>query len=319
MIKINFFGWACDYQKNSGEGQLARLFIQSEFKHSKESILLLTHSGKFIIDNHEKIVVKKKINYNSFFHKYISPFIGCYYSWFFFFKRKKFIFLNYIPLWNVFLFIFLAPHTILGPITGSHVYSSGYFRKHFIPILYRVSCLILRFRFKKIIFATENLKKFINPTLRKKSQFNYCLNYIKGNKNSPSTKQVKKTFDLVVYFRNHKNKNNLFTIKIVKFFINSGYKVVAFGDKLNIFGVQNFGVIGSKFALKLISKSKVAINSGENFYTFFLMDCIKSKTIIVCDKQSAPNQFKKNKFIYLLSYNKRMHSFNALRKIISSN
>ena len=94
---------------------------------------------------------------------------------------------------------------------------------------------------------------------------------------------------------------------------------MAFGDKLNIFGVQNFGVIGSKFALKLISKSKVAINSGENFYTFFLMDCIKSKTIIVCDKQSAPNQFKKNKLIYLLSYNKRMHSFNALRKIISSN
>ena len=318
MTNNHFFGWACDYQRSSGEGKLARLFLQNELRQSKENILLLTNSGKFIIDNFENRIVKKKVNYNNFYHKYISPFIGCYYSWFFFFKKKKFTYLNYIPLWNVFLFLFLAPNTILGPITGSHVFSSGYFRKYFIPILYRISCLILKFRFNKIIFATENLKKFTSLSLRKKSEFNYCLNYIKNNENSLSNKnQVKKVFDIVIYFRNHNNKNNAFAINVARFFVNSGYKVISFGDRLNIAGVTNYGAIDSKIALKLISESRVAINSGENFYTFFLMDCIMCKTCIVCDKQSAPNRFLKNKFISLIDYKKRIHSFNAIRKIIS--
>jgi hypothetical protein len=315
----NFFGWACDYQKNSGEGKLARLFLQNKLRQSKENILLLTNSGKFIIGNSENRITKKQINYNSFYHKYTSPFIGCYYSWFFFFKREKFIYLNYIPLWNVFLFLFLAPRTILGPITGSHVFSSGYLRKYFIPILYRISCLILKFRFKKIVFATENLKKFTSLSLRKKSKFNYCLNYIKKNKKFSSSKnQTKKVFDIVIYFRNHNNKNNIFVADVARFFVNTGYKVISFGDRLNIVGVTNYGAIDSKIALKLISKSRVAINSGENFYTFFLMDCINSKTCIVSDKQSAPKRFFKSEFISLLNFKKRIHSFSAIRKIIST-
>ena len=71
MTNNHFFGWACDYQRNSGEGKLARLFLQNELRQSKENILLLTNSGKFIIDNFENRIVKKKVNYNNFYHKYI--------------------------------------------------------------------------------------------------------------------------------------------------------------------------------------------------------------------------------------------------------
>ena len=45
MTNNHFFGWACDYQRNSGEGKLARLFLQNELRQSKENILLLTNSG----------------------------------------------------------------------------------------------------------------------------------------------------------------------------------------------------------------------------------------------------------------------------------
>jgi len=74
-----FYCWACDISKNSGEGNLAHLFI----KNLSANCIIYT-PYKLNINNRN---FNRVINY-----KYISPLIGILFCWFFFFKKKKIIF-----------------------------------------------------------------------------------------------------------------------------------------------------------------------------------------------------------------------------------
>ena len=61
--------------------------------------------------------IDKNLN-KSFFSKYLVPIIGIFYGWFYYIQNKKFIYLNYLPLWNFLLFVLMPPKTLFGPITG---------------------------------------------------------------------------------------------------------------------------------------------------------------------------------------------------------
>jgi len=63
-----FLFWASDYNLNTGEGRLARKFIN----HFKKENRCKTRQ------------IEKKINF-ILNYKYISPFIGILYIWYFFF------------------------------------------------------------------------------------------------------------------------------------------------------------------------------------------------------------------------------------------
>lgn len=72
--KKNNFIWACDLSKNTGEGQLANLFLDKE-----------------------KLNINKcscqKINNRILQYKYILPLVGVFFCWVNFFKKKKYIIL----------------------------------------------------------------------------------------------------------------------------------------------------------------------------------------------------------------------------------
>ena len=89
MRSDKVFFWACDYSENSGEGRLGRLFIK-------------VYERKFkLITKRIKPSKRKILN-----HKYVNPFIGILFAWIYFFKNKKFLFLNYLPYWNFLIFLF---------------------------------------------------------------------------------------------------------------------------------------------------------------------------------------------------------------------
>ena len=108
--------------------------------------------------------VVKKINFN-FFYNYLSPIYGIFKIYVNSFKYKNICYLNFLPLWNFIIFLFLPKKTILGPITGS-VYKSkirdlnSLCRKYIIPILYNISLLIINKK-KKLIFPTSILEKIV--------------------------------------------------------------------------------------------------------------------------------------------------------------
>ena len=104
MNKKKLYCWVSDYSNITGEGNLARFYVKKILK--EEFIVKISFNSK-------NLILKKINNY-----RYLSPLIGIIYCWYYFLKNEKVGFINYLPLWNFILFIFLPPGTILGPITG---------------------------------------------------------------------------------------------------------------------------------------------------------------------------------------------------------
>lgn len=275
MIKKKLYIWACDYSKTTGEGILARLFTK-ELK--KKNI----------------IKVNKKTYLN---HKYITPFIGILFCWKNYLINRRVAYINYLPLWNTLIFLFLPPNTILGPITGGAKYSKKdkknfIIRNYLFPILYKISEKVLNLRFKNIIFATSLLKKFLNNKTINLSNFNFVFKFINLKKKN------KKDIHLIVYYRKHSNKLTFFPIKYLKKILKKEYSVHVIGDILKIKNVINHGKLSNKKVQILQSRSKYTIASGENFYSLFILECISNHVkILVNESDYQKIDFYKEKFI----------------------
>ena len=234
--KIYVYCWANDFRECSGEGKLARLFINKEY--SKYEVIIKSLEGIYIYTNGNLKKIKSYgKDFNSFYNKYLIFFYGIFLSWKSFVKKQKFIYLNYIPFWNFLIFLTLAPKTFLGPITGSKFHEASFIRKYLFPLCYKLSDTILLFRYKKIVFSTDNLKSYLSKNNLCKIHFNFCLNFLQSKK--PKLKK-KKDIDILIYYRNHDNKKNIFLTKICKL-LNHKKKIYAFGDKIDIPGIVNFG------------------------------------------------------------------------------
>jgi hypothetical protein len=158
-MSIKYF-WACDFATNTGEGNLAHLYV-NKIKGRKKIIT----PKKFF----KNLIIKKIFNY-----KYVSPFIGILICWYYYYKKKNITYINYLPLWNFFIFLLLPPSTKIGPITGGAFFTkeSQYLtRKYMFPIFYKISEKLINFRYKKILFTTSLLKKYLSKKTIKKSEF----------------------------------------------------------------------------------------------------------------------------------------------------
>ena len=163
--------WASDSSNKSGEGKLARLYIDFLKKDKKTKINKIKSNKK-----------NKLINY-----KYISPFIGIFHCWNLFIKKEKVAYINYLPLWNPIIFILLPPKTIIGPITGGALfnkknYTDYLIRKYLFLILYKISEFFLNLRSQQILFSTDLLKKYISKKTLSKSEFNFVFKSLKLKK-----------------------------------------------------------------------------------------------------------------------------------------
>lgn len=287
MIKKKIYIWASDYSNFTGEGNLGRLFVNLRLKKKyKITISRITKNNNII----------NKV----FSHKYILPAIGVISCWKYFLLGKKICFLNYLPLWNFLIFLLLPPSTILGPITGGSYFkkemSINYFvRKFIFPIFYTITSLILTIRNFDTIFSTNLLKSYLNKNLKKKSEFNFVLNALNLQKKS----NIKKNLQFLIYYKKHKNKLSLYPIKFVRNLIKLNLKILVIGDKLKIPGVKNLGYLNRKKLKQLLLKSKYAILSNENMYSFFAIECLNSNMKLITNNSLNHIDKKlKEKFIY---------------------
>ena len=299
--KNEFYCWSCDFSKNSGEGNLANLFVE-RLKIFKKNIKVY---------NVDRLNIKIKIIKKFLDYKYVSPFVGIFFCWFFFFKKKKVVYINYLPLWNFLLFAFLPPKTILGPITGGAKFSRNYqylSRKYIFFIFYKISEIFLIIRNQKINFATDLLKeKLWNYTILK-SKFNYIFLNIKKRE------RKKKHFDFLIYYRRHKNKNISFPYDLIKKLITLNFKIIVVGDRLKISGVKNLGYVSNTKVNQLLSKTFFSISSNENPYSLFNIECINNHVkIIAKSDQKKEINFLKKSFIFL-NYDKLVYVKNILRE-----
>ena len=283
-VDKEYYCWACDYSKITGEGNLARLYIKK--KYNKKCKI---YSVENIFKNKKIISI---LNY-----RYISPVVGIIFCWYQFAVGKKNIYLNYLPLWNSLLFILLPPKTIFGPITGgaNYIYGKQFLIRNYIfPILFRISNIFLSFRKIEIIFSTDLLKKYLSKSIINVSQFNFVLNYVKKRK------KKKKNIDLLIYFRKHANKESFFPYEFINRLLKEKILIEVIGDYLNIDTVNNLGYLTNKEVLNKLSKTKYTLISGENFYSIFTLECISNNVKILTESKfkNKIKYYKKN-FLFI--------------------
>ena len=272
-IKFDLYCWACDFSSNRGEGILARHYIISLSRIKKKKIFVKTPYADYYIfngilkKNKTETINQHKLNFN-FFEDYFYPFIGIFYLWINYLKRRGICYLNFLPLWNIFLFLFLPPKTHLGPITGfifkrKIIGFSFFLRKYLNNFLFKVSLIFLFLRQNKIYFSTDLLKSLINKKYKNKVFFNYLLNLMNIKKNIK-----KKNIDFLIYNRNYSVKNNLLRDKLLKILSKINLKISVIGDHLLFKDVKNLGFFCKKYYRS--KKKFLAICIEEHFYIFYV-------------------------------------------------
>ena len=289
--------WCCDLHSNTGEGRLAILFFDYLLKVVKK-IEIGTYKRNFCIEKKiykKNYITTKKINFN-LFRKYVLPFYGIFMLWINYFKSKKLFYINYLPLWNIFIFLLAPPKTNFGPITGS-IYSdkvnnlNTFVRKYIFYILYKISHLLLLIRKKKILFSTKSLYNLSENIKNRNNIFNFQILYLHNKK----IIKIKKNIDFLIYYRIHSNKNYDFLKEILNY--NNFKKNYSVGNVFSFKDVNNLGVISHFKAQNLLSRSKFTFVTSENLNSFYSMDSILNSVNIFFE-----NNFSNEKKKFFLNY-----------------
>ena len=273
--------WCSDLNKNTGEGELANKFINYYFK--KKKITKINFSKSF------------------FLSKYIYPYIAILILWYYYIRGFKTVYVNYLPLWNTIIYLSAPPKTVFGPITGSIQINKinnykALIRFFIFPLLYRLSLKVLVFREKKILFASNILKKFVNKNLSKKVEYNFVLKDIKITKF-----KFKKNYDLIVYFNNHENKFFYHHINYIEKLVKRKKKIIVIGDKINIHGVKQLKKVSKRKMVNLLKQSRYALSGDDNLLSLFNIECIKYRVKILSNnklKFQVPKKLRGNFIFY---------------------
>ena len=287
-----YYCWTCDFSQTNGEGITAKLFLESFAKENSLNdnfIFVINNKVKkslYEINNSNKIL-SKKLNIND---KYLAPYIGIFYLWYKYLTGNNVVYINFLPLWNFPLFLFLPPSTTLGPITGSMDFDhdevkgfNKFFRKYLMLYFFKISCLILKFRYKKLIFNTNILEKILPEKVLYKSTLNFIFNKLETNQVKNHVPKKNREIDILFYIRFYPSKGTNLQINIINL-LKEKYKITTFGDLTNISGVKEYGKISNTEVKKLCSKSKFAFLSHENFFSLFSKECIEHGTKVFFNK-----------------------------------
>lgn len=293
--KSEIFCWVCDFRQNNGEGILSKIFLKNfalENNLDEDHIILINIKNKIILskcsENNNFYNQKKDL---SLIDKYLAPFYGIIFLWLKYFQGKKIMYINFLPLWNFLIFLLVPPNTILGPITGSKYYNKyqifgfeKFFRKFLMIPFFKISNIILCYRFNKLIFSSINLRDLLSRKIIAKSKFNYIFeNVVNSNENRNLRNLKKREFDFIFYIRSHPSKGNKILLQYIEK-LKKYYKIITVGEKLNLIGIKEFGLISRQQVIDLCSRCKFAFLSDENFYSLFSFECIQSNTIVFFNK-----------------------------------
>jgi hypothetical protein len=286
MKNFSTFIWSSDFEDFTGEGLLGRFFVEN-FCKKNESVKIVSNNGEYYLNKKNFYILKKNKYKNNFFTKYFYPFYGLLLIWFYNLKGKKTFYINYLPLWNFLLFLFLPKKTILGPITGNIyqdriVNCNTFVRKVFFPLMYVISINIIFKKYIKLIFSTNNLENVIPRKLRKFCTFNFCLSLLKKRK------KKKKNIDFLFYLRKHPLKSNAFHKFLIKRLSENKFRVVVVGDKFIYSNVKNYINIPRSKMLTLLDQTSFSVAPGDNFHSLFNIDCMSCNVKLFYDKLIKP-------------------------------
>ena len=312
------YAWSSDFEEFTGEGILARTFLNKILGTFKGKIKIKSNNSEYILFKNKIKKIKSSSYNNNFINKYLKLFLGIMYLRKYNAKGYKTLYINYLPLWNFLIFLFLPKNTFLGPITGGkHIIKNYTFnslvRKFIFPFFFKISSLILEKKNMNLSFSTKMLRNYLPNKVIKKSFFEVNLICFEAKK------REKKYIDFIFYYRAHSNKSNHYLFNLINKLAGEKKKIFVVGDKFPNKNVKNLGNIKRELLLTYLSKTKFSLNSGENFYSLFALDCISNHVTLFIDKKSF---IKKNYFlncnIHLIDFNNFSQSYKIIIKKLNN-
>jgi hypothetical protein len=300
--KKKLFIYCCDLENYRGEGILANNFIKIlKNIFTNLSIKIYTPENNLF---YRKKIGQKKLNH-SFFYKYLSPLLGILMIWKHHLRGDKTVYVNFLPLWNFLLFLFLPKKTILGPITGSVYHGPNgkiktFLRKIIVQLFYKISIFFIRVKNLQCIFSTSLLFNILPDTIRSKALFNFQLydfNFFN---------MCKKNIDIVYYNRNYHTKENSVHLSILKKF-KKRLNIFIVGDE--VAGFKNLGIISRINLIKILKKTKFTFSSAENQLSYFVLDAIACNVLVISLFSKKSYFFKKSFIILKDNYEKKLENF----------
>ncbi len=270
--------WANDIESNSGEGILALNFI---------------HLLKRKYKNYKYIQINKLQKQENLFYNYLLPFWGIFKIWIHYLSGHKVCYINYLPIWNLFIFIFLPKKTILGPITGTNT------KNNFIYNIFKIlGIFVLKKKNYKLLFSHNQFRKYFSS--KNKYFFNFLFYKFRINK-----KEKIKKFDIIFYYKKNNNKGNKFLIRLINK-IPGKFKIAVIGDmfpneKQNK-NIINFGVLKRDRALQIINFSKFALTTKENHFSFFSLDSLSNGLCVFYNKDLKLDKNMKTNMLLPISF-----------------
>ena len=229
---------ACDLSPKSGEGRLALLHVKN------------THFLSMDINSIENFLKTKNEHRVLPLFKFKFRTLNSLLAYFWLFYQITYLrlsrspdplILNYLPLWNVFFFLLVPNSASLGPITGGnrinlrHLGCSNFEKLIFhvtrnilIPLLYRVSCKIIRWRSLEVRPATPSVAKALGfvsvpPRAIEADTTLFEIGVINET-------QKKRKIDLVCYVGPHPLKNTKLTVSVLNRLAEAGYIISLIGS-----------------------------------------------------------------------------------------
>jgi hypothetical protein len=310
--------WCSDLSQSSGEGILARKFLDQFFLYKKNYLI------KVKTFNH-KIFIKKKIIYknikssNNFFHRYICIFFGAFYL-LFNYKKKRLVYVNYLPLWNFLLFLILPKKTILGPITGG-IYNgkvegiNSFIRKYIFPLFCKISLIVINRKFNNIIFSTRLLESYYKKINNNRTNILYDFIFIFLKKKKI---KKKKKYDVIFYNRNHftkKSKNFSTLINI----LSKKFTICVVGDYYKNNKIINFGRVSRKKIHSLLLESKFAFNGAENIFSLFAIDAINCGVKVFYNEKIKVTYKNNSNYLIPINFNDLLSNFEFITSLLKKN
>ena len=200
----------------------------------------------------------------------------------FFFRKRVYCYINYLPLWNTLLYLILPRNTILGPITGGRT-DEKYYRqqktqklvRHYIfPFLYKMSSFLIERKFPKALLGTDYLSRYFSQTYTVFSNFCFCATPVDFDSTQfePATRDI----DFLFYLRNHPSKYYIETVDLIDQ-LRTKYKIIVVGDVDDRIRDISLGYQSRSSVLSLMKRSRITVSLSTNFYSLFFIESIALK------------------------------------------
>lgn len=285
---------ACDLSAKSGEGRLALLHIKNTQYLSMEINLI---ESFLKTKNKHRLPPLFQFKFRAL-NSFLAYFWLVYQITYLRLSRSPdTVILNYLPLWNVFFFLLVPKSASLGPITGGgrinlrHLGCSKVEKLIFhltrnimVPLLYRVSCKIIRWRSLEVRPATPSVARAlgftsITPRAIETDTTLFEIGVINET-------QKKRKIDLVCYVGPHPLKNTKLTVSVLNRLAEAGYVISLIGSvPKNIYLHKDikyhFGLTRDE-VISLIGNSVAVLSLSLEEAGFFTFEAAACGCFILC-------------------------------------